>query len=240
MSTIKTIGIIGGMSWESSASYYRLINQEIARRLGGYHSAHLILYSVDFAEIEAYQRQDDWARAGTALADAALRCVAAGAEILALATNTMHLVADEVARAAGVPFIHIADATARAVRGMDRVLLLGTRFTMEREFFRERIESAGIPVTVPDAPERRRIDGIIFDELVHGVIREESRRVYREIIARHVAPGQGVILGCTEIGLLIQQEDVAVPVFDTTAVHARALVEDALSLGGQDHERPRG
>lgn len=250
---MKTIGIIGGMSWESSATYYHLINRDVARRLGGFHSARLVLYSLDFAEIEEYQRREDWARAAAALADAAKGAVAAGAQLLALATNTMHLVASEVEDAAGVPLIHIADATAQAIRshaepaGINRVLLLGTRFTMERPFYRERLEEAGIRVTVPTPAERGRIDEIIFTELVHGMVHEASRREYLDIIGRYAAPGytvpggggsagggsdgegaQGVVLGCTEIGLLISQEHLELPVFDTTEIHARALVEAAL------------
>ncbi len=238
---MKTIGIIGGMSWESSAGYYRLVNEGVAARLGGYHSARVVLYSVDFAEIETLQRADDWDRAGTLLAEAARACVAAGAEILGLATNTMHLVADVIGRAAGVPLIHIADATAEAVRaaGVSRAALLGTRFTMERAFYRERLEAHGLEVCVPDAEDRATIDRIIFEELVHGIIREESRAAYLEIIrgltggGTNAAPGgagaDGVILGCTEIGYLVQQEHLSVPVFDTTRIHADALVAAALA-----------
>ncbi|MFP4484570.1 MAG: aspartate/glutamate racemase family protein [Spirochaetaceae bacterium] len=228
---MKTLGIIGGMSWESSAGYYRLVNEGVAARLGGYHSAKMILYSVDFAEVEALQRADDWDRAGALLAEAARACVAAGAEVIGLATNTMHLVADVIEDAAGVPLIHIADATAEAVRAsrVARVALLGTRFTMERAFYRERLEAYGLEVLVPEAKARSTIDRVIFEELVHGVVREESRRAYLDIIRRTTHGTAGVILGCTEIGYLVHQEHLSVPVFDTTRIHAEALVAAALA-----------
>jgi aspartate racemase len=227
---VKIIGLLGGMSWESSATYYRLINQEVAERLGGYHSARLLLYSVDFAEIEEQQRAGAWAEAGRSLGAAAKGCADAGAEILGLATNTMHLVADEIEAAAGIPLLHIADATARAVSaaGVHRVGLLGTRFTMEQTFYADRLKRHDLEVAVPAAAERELVDRVIFEELVHGRVREESRIAYRAVIEELAADGaEGVVLGCTEIGLLVDSESSAVPLFDTTTIHARALVDAA-------------
>ena len=230
---MRTLGLIGGMSWESSALYYRWINEHVKSRLGGLHSAKVILHSVDFHEIEALQRADDWAGAARVLGDAGTALRAGGAELLVICTNTMHLVADEVAARAGLPVLHIADPTAEAIRaaGHQRVGLLGTRFTMERDFYAQRLRARhGLEVIVPDASDRALVHRVIYDELCCGVVRDESRAAYRAVIARLVAAGaQAVILGCTEITMLIHGADAAVPIFDTTALHAQAAVDWALS-----------
>jgi aspartate racemase len=229
---MKTIGMIGGMSWESTLPYYRHVNEAIKARLGGLHSARLVLYSVDFHEIEQLQRSGDWQRAGALLGEAAVSLERAGAEFLVLCTNTMHKVADAIEQAVGIPLLHIADPTAEAIRasGLQRVGLLGTRFTMEQPFYRERLENRhGIQVLVPDEADRLLVHRVIYEELCLGTVREESRQAYREVIARLVAQGaQAVILGCTEIGLLVGDADAAVPLFDTTLLHARAAADQAL------------
>jgi len=229
---MKTIGLIGGMSWESTLPYYRHINETIKARLGGLHSARLVLYSVDFHEIEQLQRSGDWQRAGALLGEAAAALERAGAEFLVLCTNTMHKVADGIEQAVSLPLLHIADPTAEAIRasGLQRVGLLGTRFTMEQPFYRERLESRhGIQVLVPSETDRHLVHRVIYEELCLGTVREESRLAYREVIARLVAQGaQAVILGCTEIGLLVGDADATVPLFDTTLLHARAAAERAL------------
>ncbi|MBK8067500.1 MAG: aspartate/glutamate racemase family protein [Rhodanobacteraceae bacterium] len=229
---MKLIGLIGGMSWESTESYYRLINQAVKARLGGLHSARLVLYSVDFHEIEVLQRAGDWDTAGRLLADAARSLQAAGAEAIVLCTNTMHKVAAAIEATVAVPLLHIADATAAAIvaAGHTRVGLLGTRFTMEEAFYRDRlIDRHDLDVLVPAAAEREDVNRIIYQELCLGVIREESRARYREVISNLVAAGaQAVILGCTEISLLVSAADASVPLFDTTALHARAAVGFAL------------
>ena len=229
---MKTIGLIGGMSWESTLPYYRHINEAIKARLGGLHSARLVLYSVDFHEIEQLQRSGDWQRAGALLGEAAAALERAGAEFLVLCTNTMHKVADAIEQAVSIPLLHIADPTAAAIRaaGLQRVGLLGTRFTMEQPFYRERLESRhGIQVLVPDEADRQLVHRVIYEELCLGTVREESRQAYREVIARLVAQGaQAVILGCTEIGLLVGDADARVPLFDTTLLHARAAADQAL------------
>jgi aspartate racemase len=229
---MKTIGMIGGMSWESTLPYYRHINEAIKARLGGLHSARLVLYSVDFHEIEQLQRSGDWQHAGARLGEAAAALERAGAEFLVLCTNTMHKVADAIEQAVGIPLLHIADPTAEAIRasGLQRVGLLGTRFTMEQPFYRERLENRhGIQVLVPDEADRLLVHRVIYEELCLGTVREESRQAYREVIARLVAQGaQAVILGCTEIGLLVGDADAAVPLFDTTLLHARAAADQAL------------
>ena len=229
---MKTIGLIGGMSWESTLPYYRHINETIKARLGGLHSARLVLYSVDFHEIEQLQRSGDWQRAGALLGEAAAALERAGAEFLVLCTNTMHKVADGIEQAVSLPLLHIADPTAEAIRasGLQRVGLLGTRFTMEQPFYRERLESRhGIQVLVPDETDSQRVHRVIYEELCLGTVREESRQAYREVIARLVAQGaQAVILGCTEIGLLVGDADATVPLFDTTLLQARAAAERAL------------
>lgn len=229
---MKLIGLIGGMSWESTESYYRLINQAVKARLGGLHSARLVLYSVDFHEIEVLQRAGDWDTAGRLLADAARSLQAAGAEAIVLCTNTMHKVAAAIEATVAVPLLHIADATAAAIvaAGHTRVGLLGTRFTMEEAFYRDRlIDRHDLDVLVPAAAEREDVNRIIYQELCLGVIREESRARYREVISNLVAAGaQAIILGCTEISLLVSAADASVPLFDTTALHARAAVDFAL------------
>ncbi len=223
---MKTLGLIGGMSWESTLPYYRIINQVVKSRLGGLHSAQLVLYSVDFAQIEKLQMEGDWQRAGELLGQAALSLKAAGAEKLVLCTNTMHKVAAQIEEAAQLPLLHIADATAEVIRasGINRVGLLGTRFTMEQDFYRGRLSQAfGIDVVIPDEPDRADVHRIIYQELCLGVISEDSRRIYRDVMRRLVEQGaEGIILGCTEIGLLVQEADASVPLFDTADLHARA------------------
>lgn len=225
---MKTLGLIGGMSWESTVPYYRQINQQINQRLGGLHSAKIILYSVDFQQIEALQRSGDWQQAGQLLAEAAQALQHAGAQGLVLCTNTMHKVAAAINNATPLPLLHIADATAQQIkaRGLNRIGLLGTRFTMEQDFYKARLLAQGIEVIIPDQPGRDLVHQVIYDELCLGQIKAESRLAYQQIIADLVAQGaQGVILGCTEIGLLVQPDDAAVPLFDTTAIHARAAAD---------------
>jgi aspartate racemase len=227
----RLIGMIGGMSWESSAEYYRLANELVAANLGGLHSARLILASVDFAEVERLQVTDQWNEAGQLLAVIAQGLEAAGAELLLLCTNTMHKVADQVQQAVSVPLLHIADVTAAAVRsmGIDTVGLLGTAFTMEQDFYRDRLAGHGLRVLVPNADDRAEVHRIIYDELCVGLVRESSRAAYRAVINRLVDAGaEGVILGCTEIELLIGPSDSPVPVFPTTRIHVEAAVKAAL------------
>ncbi|MEU6879216.1 aspartate/glutamate racemase family protein [Streptomyces sp. NPDC046712] len=229
---MKTIGLIGGMSWESSAVYYRLLNERVRDRLGGLHSARCVLHSVDFAEIERLQVAGEWQKAGQVLADAAKGLEAAGAELLLICTNTMHKVADQVQDAVDVPLLHLGDATARAVRaqGIATVGLLGTAFTMEQDFYRDRLASHGLTVLVPDADDRAAVHRIIYEELCLGVVNETSRAAYTQVIERLVTAGaEGVILGCTEIELLVRPQDSPVPVFPTTRIHAEAAVDDALN-----------
>ncbi|GAA4850392.1 aspartate/glutamate racemase family protein [Kitasatospora terrestris] len=228
---MKTIGLLGGMSWESTAEYYRLLNELTRERLGGLHSAKCVLYSVDFAEVERLQAAGDWEAAGELLAEAARSVQAAGADLLLICTNTMHKVADRVAEAVSVPLLHLADATAGAVlaAGVRRVGLLGTAFTMEQDFYRERLAGHGLEVLVPDAAGRALVHRVIYEELCVGVVREESREAYRKVIAELVAAGaEGVVLGCTEIELLVGAGDSPVPVFPTTRIHAEAAVTAAL------------
>ena len=228
---MKTIGLIGGMSWESTAHYYRAINQETARRLGGLHSAALIVHSVDFAPIAALQAAGDWDGAGQQLAIMARNLQQAGAEIIGLATNTMHIVADQISAAIEVPFVHIADPTSDALLadGFDRVGLLGTRFTMEMGFYRDRLTARGLDVLIPEV-DRTNLNGIIYEELCLGIVRDESRRAYVTAIERLAGRGaQAVILGCTEIGMLIDDSTSPLPVYDTTELHAKALVSAALA-----------
>ncbi|BDU14841.1 aspartate/glutamate racemase family protein [Lysobacter auxotrophicus] len=232
---MKTLGLIGGMSWESTVPYYRIVNQTVKERLGGLHSARLLLYSVDFAQIEKLQHAGDWDGAGEVLADAARSLKAGGAELLVICTNTMHKVAGAVEAASGLPLLHIADATGAAIRahGIGRIGLLGTRFTMEQDFYRQRlVERHGLEVLVPEPDERDIVHRVIYDELCQGVIREASRAQYRRVMDALVARGaQGIILGCTEIGLLVGEGDANVPLFDTTALHARAAALAALGDG---------
>ncbi|MEG3790824.1 aspartate/glutamate racemase family protein [Lysobacter sp. CCNWLW3] len=229
---MKTLGLLGGMSWESTVPYYRQINETVKERLGGLHSARLLLYSADFAQIERLQHAGDWDAAGRVLGEAARGLRLAGAELLVICTNTMHKVAEQVEALSGLPLLHIADPTGAAIRaaGLQRIALLGTRFTMEQDFYRRRLsERHGLEVLVPDADDRERVHRVIYDELCLGAIRDQSRQAYRAIIAGLVARGaQGVILGCTEIGLLIGPGDVEVPVFDTAALHARAAALAAI------------
>ncbi|EGJ76396.1 putative aspartate racemase [Streptomyces sp. Tu6071] len=231
---MKTIGLIGGMSWESTAEYYRLLNEGVRERLGGLHSAKCVLYSVDFAEIERLQVAGLWEDAGQVLADAARSLRAAGADLLLICTNTMHKVAGQVEAAVDVPLLHLADATASAVRtaGLRRVGLLGTAFTMEQDFYRDRVAGHGLEVLVPGADDRALVHRVIYEELCLGIIREESRAAYGEVIGRLVAAGaEGVILGCTEIELLVSAEHSPVPVFPTTRLHAAAAVTEAFAHG---------
>jgi aspartate racemase len=233
---VKVIGLLGGMSWESSIEYYRHVNERVRERLGGLHSAHCVMYSVDFAGIEALQASGDWDEAARQL-DAAVRSLAAaGAEFLVLCTNTMHKVADQLT---GLPLLHLGDATAAAVRaeGITRIGLLGTGFTMAQPFYRDRLAGHGLDVLVPAADDRAEVHRIIYEELVVGVVRPASRRRYREVIAGLVARGaEGVILGCTEIELLVDQSDSPVPVFPTTRLHAELAADYALGLA----ELPQG
>ncbi|MEU0395106.1 aspartate/glutamate racemase family protein [Streptomyces sp. NPDC006208] len=229
---MRTIGLIGGMSWESSAEYYRLLNELVRERLGGLHSARCVLHSVDFAEIEELQRAGEWERAGEILARAAAGLQSAGADLLLICTNTMHKVADQVAAAVTVPLLHLGDATAAAVRaaGLTTVGLLGTAFTMEQDFYRNRLAAHGLTVLTPDEAGRALVHRVIYEELCLGVVREESRAAYQDVIGELVAAGaQGVVLGCTEIELLIAPEDSPVPVFPTTRLHAQAAVTAALA-----------
>ncbi len=222
---MKTIGLLGGMSWESTVSYYQVLNREVGRRLGGLHSARVLLLSVDFQEIETLQHEGRWEELGHILAREASILEQAGAEFLVLCTNTMHLLAPAIETAVSIPLFHIADATASRIReaGMERVGLLGTRFTMEEPFYRSRLEDLhSIQVVVPAFQDRREIHRVIYQELTRGRIREESRAVFVRIVDGLFREGaQGVILGCTEIGLLLRQEDTPVPLFDTALIHAQ-------------------
>lgn len=225
---MKTLGLIGGMSWASTVPYYRLINEGIRDRLGGLHSAKLVLYSVDFHEIEACQSSGEWQKAGEMLADAALALQKAGAEGIVLCTNTMHKVAEVIEQRCELPFLHIADGTAAAIQqqNITRVALLGTRYTMEQDFYRGRLrERAGIDTLIPDEEDRQGVNRIIFEELCQGVFTAESKQFYLQVLEKLVAQGaEGVIFGCTEIGLLLSPEECPLPVFDTTAIHADAAV----------------
>ncbi len=226
--------MLGGMSWESSALYYQLANEVVRDRLGGLHSARCILYSVDFADVEALQVAGEWERAGHLLGDAAAALEAAGADLVVLCTNTMHKVADEVQARIGIPLLHLADATAAAVlrSGVCTVGLLGTAFTMEQEFYRQRLASHGLEVLVPAPEDRAEVHRIIYRELCLGIVRDDSRETYRRVIGRLVAAGaRGIVLGCTEIELLVTAADSAVPVFPTTRIHVEAAVEAA--IGGR-------
>jgi len=231
---MKRIGFLGGMSWESSAEYYRLANVLVRERLGGLHSADCVLVSVDFAEIEVLQTEGRWIEAGEKLAAGARSLEAAGADMIVLCTNTMHKVAGAIASAVDVPFIHLADATARAVTaaGVGTVGLLGTAFTMEQPFYRDRLAGHGLTVLTPSAEDRAIVHRIIYDELCVGIISDESRREFQRIMSGLVASGaQGIILGCTEIELLIRPMDATVPVFPTTRIHVEAAVNEALAAG---------
>jgi aspartate racemase len=230
---VKIIGLIGGMSWESTVPYYRQINETIKERMGGLHSAKIILYSVDFHEIERLQHAGDWDAAGKILANAARSLETAGAAFLVLCTNTMHRVASSIEAAVAIPLFHIADPTAAEIKraGHSTVGLLGTRFTMEQAFYRDRLsERHGLRVIVPDSDDRATIHRIIYEELCLGVVTPDSRGEYRRIIKNLASQGaEAIILGCTEISLLVSQQDSEIPLFDTTAIHARAAAEEALA-----------
>ncbi|RFF27443.1 MULTISPECIES: aspartate/glutamate racemase family protein [unclassified Wenzhouxiangella] len=236
---MKLLGLLGGMSWTSTISYYRRLNQLVTERLGGLHSARLLLYSVDFETVERLQHAGRWDEAGELLADAARRLVAGGAEGIVLCTNTMHKVAESIESAVEVPLLHIADPTGEAIKaaGCCRVGLLGTRFTMEQPFYRQRLaERFGLEVLVPGEADREMVHRVIFDELCAERIESDSRRAYQRVIADLAEQGaEAVILGCTEIALLIGEDDVALPVFDTTELHVRAAVDFALG----EHEPPQ-
>ena len=230
---MRRIGLLGGMSWESSALFYDLLNRGVAERLGGFHSARLLMNSVDFAEIEELQRAGDWDRAGELLADEAKRLETAGADLLVLCTNTMHKVAPAIEAATGVPLLHLGDVTATAVRaaGVTTVGLLATRFTMEQHFYVDRIARHGVGVLVPTAEDRDVVHRVIYEELVLGIVRDESREAYRGVIERLVARGaEGIVLGCTEIELLVGADDSPVPVFPTTQLHVDAALDAALTV----------
>ena len=229
---MKTIGLIGGMSWESSAEYYRLVNRAVRERLGGQHSAKSVMVSVDFHEIERLQHAGDWARLGEMMADAARALERAGVDFAVLCTNTMHKLWEPMTRATRVPFIHLADATAERIvaAGVKRVGLLGTRFTMEQDFYRGRLAGFGLDVLVPEQDDRDTVHRVIYDELCLGSVREDSRRAYVAVIERLRARGaEAVILGCTEITLLVGPEDSPLPTFDTTRIHAEVAVDRALA-----------
>jgi aspartate racemase len=221
------------MSWESSVEYYRLINESVRRRMGGLHSAQCVLFSVDFKEIEELQHRDQWNRLESILIDGACKLEAAGAEILLICSNTMHLLAEAIERRINIPLLHIADSTANRIThgGLQRIGLLGTKFTMERDFYRDRLKSKhGLGVVIPDEAARERIHEIIYRELCVGKIEESSREIFRQAITDMVAEGaEGVVLGCTEIPLLLSEPDSPVPLFDTTRLHAEAAVDFALN-----------
>ncbi|AKL75038.1 aspartate/glutamate racemase family protein [Bacillus velezensis] len=230
---MKTIGLIGGMSWESSAEYYRIINEEIKKKLGGLHSAKCLLYSVDFKEIEHYQSIGAWDKAGEALGQVARSLEKAGADFIVICTNTMHKVLGYIQEMITIPILHIADATAEQIIRQDNrsVGLLGTKYTMEQDFYKSRIASHDINVIVPDDDERELINNIIYQELCLGEIKQSSKNIYKKIINNLVGRGaEGIILGCTEIGLLVKVEDSEVPLFDTTLIHAQKAVNKSLSI----------
>lgn len=229
---MKTIGLIGGMSWESTIPFYRILNQTIAQRLGGFHSARVLLHSVDFDDYEQLQRSGDWQAAGALMAEVARGLEAGGADLLVICSNTMHKVVGDVEAAIRIPVLHVVDPTAAAITqaGHSVVGLLGTRFTMEQAFYRDRLEAKGLQVLIPEADDRDTVHRVIYQELCQGVISDVSRQAYRGIMARLVAQGAtAIILGCTEIALLVGADDASVPLFDTTWLHATATAEEALS-----------
>ena len=231
---MKRIGLLGGMSWESTLQYYRLVNELVAERLGGLHSADVLLRSVDFAEIEVLQREDRWAEAGRRLAREAVELQKAGAELLVLCTNTMHKVASDIRAVTTIPFVHIADTTACAVKqaGLGTVGLLATAYTMEQDFYVGRLRGHGLEVIVPEPDDRRLVHDVIYEELCRGVVKDASREQYRRIMAALADRGaQGILFGCTEIDLLVTPDDSPVPVFDTTRLHAERAVELSLTPG---------
>ena len=229
---MQTIGLIGGMSWESSAVYYDLINKKVCEILGGFHSCKSIMVSVDFAEIEKLQHSDEWKKLDKMMVESAKQLQAAGADIIVLCTNTMHLCAPAIIENISIPFLHIAEATGLEIvkKGLKKVALLGTKFTMEKDFYKKYIsDNFGVEVIIPTNEERENIHEIIYRELVHGKIKNESREIYKQIIGNLEKRGaEGVILGCTEIPLLISDSDVNIPTFDTTTIHAEKAVERAL------------
>lgn len=228
---MKTIGLLGGMSWESTVSYYRIVNTVVKERLGGLHSARCLLYSVDFQEIEACQSAGDWGRSALLLGAAAQNLEKGGADFIVICTNTMHKVAPSIQAAVSIPLLHIADVTAAEIlgHGLRSVGLLGTRYTMEEDFYCGRLRRQGLEVLIPDAPERDTINRVIFEELCLGEIREDSRKKFQAVVAGLAKRGaRGVILGCTEIGLLLRPEDADLPLFDTTVLHAAAAANLAL------------
>ncbi|MDE5414346.1 aspartate/glutamate racemase family protein [Alkalihalobacterium chitinilyticum] len=228
---MKTIGLIGGMSWESSSEYYRIINEEVKKQLGGLHSAKCLLYSVDFDEIERYQAKGDWETAGKMLGEVALSLEKAGAAFIVICTNTMHKVIDYIEEKIQIPVLHIAEATANQIQksNIKTVGLLGTKYTMEQDFYKSRIETNGIKVIIPDQEERNIVNQVIYEELCLGDIRKSSKDYYQKVMESLVDKGaEGIILGCTEIGLLVKQEDSKVPLFDTTVIHAIEAVNMAL------------
>lgn len=231
---MKTIGLIGGMSWESSREYYRIINEYVRDKLGGLHSAKIVMVSFDLAEISALQNEGNWDAVAHLLIDAARRLEQAGADVLVLCTNTMHKVADRMQKDVTIPLLHIADVTAEEIKskGLRKVGLLGTKFTMEQRFYKGRLtDKHGLEAIVPDEDERHVINRVIYDELCCGQVTLSSKETFREIIVHLVANGaEGIILGCTEIGLLVEQQDVQVPVFDTTEIHAKAAARFALKF----------
>ena len=230
---MKTIGMIGGMSWESTLEYYRIVNQEVKARLGGLHSAKCLLYSVDFEEIERLQHENQWEEAGNVLGRAAQGLEKGGADFILICTNTMHKVAEAVEAGVSIPLLHLADATAEKIKedGLKKIALLGTRFTMEEDFYKGRlVDNFGLDVMIPNESEMDVVHRVIYDELCLGQINSNSRKKYLDVIDRLKDEGaEGVILGCTEIGLLVKQEDTDIPLFDTTEIHARAAVEFALN-----------
>ena len=235
MAVMATLGLLGGTSWESTVLYYQHINTQVRKRVGGFHSAPLLLNSVDFADVELWARNGQWTEVGRRFGDAAKALVAAGAQAIMLCTNTLHIAAEHIERAAGVPFIHIVDATADKIKeqGLRKVILLGTRYTMENDFFKDRLQSYGIEAVVPDPAGRDEVHRVVFEELVQGVVKADSRAAYAEIV-KQLAQNEnayGLIMGCTEIGMLITEEDVQMPTFDTMKIHAEKAVEWAIANG---------
>lgn len=229
---MKTIGLIGGMSWESTVTYYQIINETVKEKMGGLHSAKILLYSVDFAEIEACQAKGEWDKSADILTDAAKNLEKAGADFIVICTNTMHKVVPQIQEQIHIPIIHIADATADALEhnGIKKVALLGTKYTMTQDFYKEKLISRGIAVVIPDAADVELVNHVIYDELCLGIISSESRKQYIRIMEQLKRNGaEGVILGCTEIGLLIHQKDSSLPVFDTTQIHAQAAAMKSIT-----------
>lgn len=228
---MKTIGLIGGMSFESTITYYRIINTAIKDILGGFHSAKCLLYSVDFSEIEECQTNGDWERCGDILSKAALSLKAGGADFIVICTNTMHKVAENVEKSSGLPLLHIGEVTAGALKaaGIKKCALLGTRYTMEQDFYKEKLKKAGIQTIIPEVKDREIINSVIYNELCKGVISEDSKKEFLRIInGLSLSGAEGIILGCTEIGLLVNKEDTDIPLFDTALIHAAAAAREAL------------